>query len=649
MVAKSSPTKSSPPKSSPKNRSKDRPQEPSEIEHVPTRTPSPRRKKRGHAKPDPIETIDDEDQSVSTTSALAPFLIESKTRTPNPVRPKVRLRRFFSRKSTKKPQASAFDILEDLSFTEEAISRLSRKSSNSNSSNDSNASPRLKTRVRNSLSPDDKTVDALDTNIEDKREPDGSITNESGPNTPLYGDAETSPSWSDRVKEARHFWTGKDAAASPRIQPLSPVQESPKNEEEYQDQSLANATVGLLTAVNNDQPGDNPEEIPYPPESPYNLAGANKDQLGDNPKEESPFKIETTYYRDEHPVDEREQIPWNTETRDCRDEQLVEIRSNSGDQRSSHEENLTENLQRSENNHLPEDDLEGSVSRIEGSELQGIVTAGTEYTYMTTETTRFEVEQIKRDLELFTLEDFAARMMPGTQWHDHSAVHEIEDEFPSKPWCYASEHGATILDDEDGSEAPAEQGKNRFLGPSKPWCYASEHGATILEDEDGDGILEDGSVAPAEQGKNRFLGCIALPELYDISSPTSDSDTGKVGQHGPGGIHMMSDITSFSQSQASTGSFSSESSSGNQSETEDVASLSELSEQSDDEFNQDGDDESAGGSSVSSASAAAPGGGQFMQWLGSAVSSDSDDSLSTMPAPSKEATQPGFFKWIHGN
>jgi hypothetical protein len=575
-----------------KDRSRDKTQEQdrSEVESLPS---PPRRKRGDHTKRDPPPS-EDEEHSVSTTSALSLGVTESKTKV------KVRLRRFFSRKSPQSPkspripQPSTFDILEDLSFTEDVISRstssrLSRKSyiGNSHSSEDNKV-----------VSTEDNSASALDRNIDEilENREDGSIASmESDGNVEVYEIAKalhSTNSWSDRVKDARRYYPSSPlslAKAERRGLLLTPVQELLKSEDE---KSEANATdFFLLSRTSNDQPGD-------------------------NAMEESPWKSEMTEYRDEN---------------------LEESRNREHD--ILHDDCLREDFPRSEHTHLPEEYLEDGLSRNEESDLQKNLTSGSAATNLTTETTLLTVEQLKRDLELFSLENVAERMQcqrPGTNGK-HSKAHKTDHVFPSKPWCYASEH------------------------------------------------LEVRSEASAAPGSDRMFGCMALPELYTSSSPPMspnnhrDSEFVQVA-HGHPGMNIMSDITSFAISQTSTGSgsFSEDTTtvhtvdqsdmgldtatSGHTTFTGDSESLSvqtddELSQTEDDDFTQTEDDdftqtEDDSDSSVSTASA--PKTGQFMNWMGSPVSSNSDsdsdsDSCTTVHAPSKETKDPTLFKWLHGN
>jgi hypothetical protein len=218
------------------------------------------------------------------------------------------------------------------------------------------------------------------------------------------------------------------------------------------------------------------------------------------------------------------------------------------------------------------------------------------------------VEQVKRDLELFTFEG-VAESIQCQQSGNHSTIHNTDHVFSSKPWCYASEQGE----------------------------------------------------APAAPNGNQMFGCMPLPELYTSGSaisPTHYRDSKVVHlKHGHPGMNIMADITSFELSQTSTGSgsFSEGSTTLDQSDigldaamsgrttfTEDSESLSvrtddELTQMEDDDYTQtETEDDSY--SSVSTES-------------GSSVSSnyDSDSDLSsTVHASGKETNDPGLFKW-YGN
>jgi hypothetical protein len=598
-------------KSASKDRARDRTQDEDRSETESTSIPSPRpsprpslRRKirRGQPKTE-AQPSEDEDHSVSTTSALANT--EAKTKTPNPA-VKVRLRRFFSRKSPKNPKSprpSTFDILEDLSMVEDIItrssSRLSRKSiagnsyaGNSQSTDDYKSFSGTTSFVGNLQSTDDDYASALGRNVEDALEhrEDGSIsiTSRESEEVEAYDIVKTpnAPnSWSDRVKDSRRYWVSRDPTSprslgeAQRRGLLSPVPESMGEDEK------SNAT-GRRTS--NDQPEDNAEE--------------------------SPWKSDTTDYRDENLEGSRN----NSLRDDCpRDD------SPRGETTYLTEEDLEDCL----SSHATMDDIENSLSRNE-RELHGTLTSGTEATYNTTETTKLTVEQLKRDLELFSLDGVAENMLPTCQQsgtgdetnRNHSTVHKNDHVFPSKPWCYSSEQGEYLL--EDRSEAP---------------------------------------------GSDRMFGCMPLPELYPPSRPTRpthyrDSNVENVAQvHGHPGMNIMSDITSYAISEASTGYSSDDSStllqsdiglddatSGHTTFTEDSESLSiqtgdELSHTDDDDFTQI---DSEG--SVSTA----PENGQFLSWLGSPVSSNSDsdsDSSSVVESPNKETKDPGLFQWLHGN
>jgi hypothetical protein len=587
----------------------------SEIESLPS---PPRRRSRGRTQPNP-PSIDDEEYSVSTSSALsigATFgATESKTKV------KVRLRRFFSRKSPNSPKQlplpTTFDILEDLSFTEEAISRsssrISRKSSlgKSHSSEDSGSKvvsgTRSKTIVDNSQSTDDNdaVLDKQIDNILEHRE-DGSMTSmESDANAEIYAIAKGlhSPnSWSDQVKDARRYYPSSPLslaeAEAERRALLTPVQESVKSEDE---ESETNATGFTFTRTGNDLPGDN---------------------------------------------------AWKSEMANYRNENLEERLD--GEESNLRDDSLRDDVPMSEYPHLVEEYPEGILSRNEDPleslsineryDLHGTCSG---VTYQTTETTLLTVEQLKRDLELFSLENVAERMLPNMQCQksdtnrNHSNVHKTDHVFPSKPWCYAPEQEE--LFHEARSEA---------------------------------------SAAPTSD--DRMFGCVPLPELYTSSSPvTSPTHHGDLqfvqvayGHHP--GMNIMSDITSFEISQASTGSssFSEDSTMADQSNigldaaasgqttfTEDSESLSvqtddDLSHTEDELSHTDDDDDDStqteddSDSSVSTASA--PKAGHFRSWMGSPVivisNSDSDsDSSSTVRAPSKETKDPSLFKWLHGN
>jgi hypothetical protein len=557
----------------------------SEVESLPS---PPRRKSQGRDKPNPTP-IEDEEHSASTSSALS----ESTTKV------KVRLRRFFSRKSPKSPKQlplpTTFDILEDLSFTEEIMSvsrsssRLSRKSyvGTSHSSEDIEivSGTRSKTIVGNSQSTS-STDDFFDKILENRE--DVSMTSmESDGTLEMHEIAKALQNypnfWSDQVKDARRYYPSSplSLAEAERSALLTPVQESVMSEDE---KSETNSTAGLL------------------------LTPTSK---GDNGKESR-------------------SRPWKSEMTDYRNENFEESRTR--DHTSQRDDSLRDDFPRSEHTYLPvqhledslsrNEDLFESLSRNEEPGLQGALTIGSMATFHTTETTLLTVEQLKRDLELFSVD-----MLPNMQCQEsganpnHSNGHKTDHVLPGKPWCYAPEQGE--LFDEVKSEA---------------------------------------STAPAD---DRMFGCMPLPELYTSSSPVTspthrrDSQFVQVG-HEHHGMNIMSDITSFELSQASTdsGSFSEHQSnigldaaaSGQTTFTEDSESLSvqtddelshtedEMSHTDDDDFTQTEDDSD---SSVSTASA--PETGQFRSWMGSPTSSNSNsdsdsesDSSSTVHTPYSE-------------
>jgi hypothetical protein len=580
-------------KSDPKDRFKVRTHDVdrSEVESLPS---PPRRKSRGRGKPNPTP-IEDEEHSASTSSALS----ESTTKV------KVRLRRFFSRKSPKSPKQlplpTTFDILEDLSFTEEIMSvsrsssRLSRKSyvGSSHSSEDIEivSGTRSKTIVGNSQST--STDDFFDKILENRE--DVSMTSmESDGTLEMHEIAKAlqhNPnSWSDQVKDAaRRYYPSSplSLAEAERRALLTPVQESAMSEDE---KSETNSTSGLLllTPTSNDQPGDNGKE--------------------------SSWKSEMTDYRDEN----------------CEE-------SRTRDHANVRDDSLREHFPRSEHTYLPvqhledslsrNEDLFESLSRNEDPGLQGALTIGSMATFHTTETTLLTVEQLKRDLELFSVD-----MLPNMQCQESGAN-------PNHPNGHKTDH---VL-------------------PGKPWCYAPEQGELFDE------VKSEASTAPAN---DRMFGCMPIPELYTSSSPVtspthrSDLQFVQVG-HEHHGMNIMSDITSFELSQASTdsGSFSEHQSSigldaaasGQTTFSEDSESLSvqtddelshtedEFTQTDDDDFTQTEDDDFTqtdddSDSSVSTASA--PETGQFRSWRGSPTSSNSNsdsdsesDSSSTVHTP----------------
>lgn len=552
-----------------------------EIESLPS---PPRRQRRSRVKRDQ-PPVEDEEHSVSTSFGLTLGVTESKTKV------KVRLRRFFSRMSPKNPripQPSTLDILEDLSFTEEAISRSSsrllRKSfGDSHSSEDNKAVSGTSSKTITDNSQSTNGNNALDSDILDNKD-DGSETSmESDANVEVYEIAKALQypnSWSDRVKDARRYYPSSPVslAEAERRGLLTPVQESMKSDDE---KSEGNTTAGfILSRTGNDLPGVHAKEI-----------------------------------------------PWKSEMTDYRDENFEEIRNK--EQNDLRDESFRDDSPRSAHTHLLEEYLEDcfsrDLSRNEEPDVQGILPSGSAATYATTETTLKTVAQLKRDLELFSLENVAERMLPNMQCQE-SGTNNTDHVLPSKPWCYASEQGE--LFHEVRSEA-----------------YA----------------------APAS---DRMFGCMPLPELYTSSSPpvspTHRSRNPSFMQvaHGHPGMNIMADITSFGISQSSTGSgsFSEDNTAVYQSDIEPAASgrttftedSESLSLQTDDEQTEDDDftqTEDDSDSSVSTVSAPDTG-SQFLSWIGSPVSSNSDsdsDSCSTVHAQSNKTKDPSLFKWLHRN